>query len=223
MMNLGDGPSQVFTTASIVGSIAFALSGFMMGARKRLDLMGVFILAFLTANGGGVIRDLLVDRPPAIMAGLRPFYLTAGTVTLALVLKLQQRASLERAWIFVLSDAVGLVAFGITGAIVGIEHDLHLFGVVILSFLTATGGGIVRDILVNEVPLVLHGDFYGSVAILLGVAIDSLHRADLMSPVSLLAVFAFGLILRLIAYRRRWSLPRLNPLNQDSPAVPPSH
>ncbi|WP_169976990.1 trimeric intracellular cation channel family protein [Tautonia rosea] len=223
MLNLGDGPSQVFTTASIVGSVAFALSGFMMGARKRLDLMGVFILAFLTANGGGVIRDLLVDRPPAIMAGLRPFYLTAGTVTLALLLRLQHRASLERAWIFVLSDAVGLVAFGITGAIIGIEHDLNLFGVVTLSFLTATGGGIVRDILVNEVPLVLHGDFYGSVAILLGLAIDTLHRADLMTPASLLAVFAAGLLLRLIAYRRRWSLPRLNASFQDSPSVPPSH
>ncbi|MEW4570519.1 trimeric intracellular cation channel family protein [Tautonia sp. JC769] len=223
MMNLGDGPTQVFTTASIVGSVAFALSGFMMGARKRLDLMGAFILAFLTANGGGVIRDLIVDRPPAIMAGLLPFYLTAGTVTLALALRLQRRATLERAWIFVLSDAIGLVAFGITGAIIAIEHDLHVFGVVILSFLTATGGGIVRDILVNEVPLVLHGDFYGSVAILLGIAIDALHRADLMNPASLLAVFAAGLLLRLIAYRRRWSLPRLNPITQDSPPAPPPH
>ena len=76
---------------------------------------------------------------------------------------------------------------------IGIEKGLHFFGVVTLSFLTATGGGIARDMLVNEVPLVLHGDFYGSVAILLGVAIYLFHSAGLMNPVSLSMVFVAGL------------------------------
>lgn len=201
--------AQVFTTASIVGSIAFALSGFMAGARKQLDVMGVFILAFLTANGGGVVRDLLVGRTPAIMHGMLPFWLTAGTVVLAAAFRLQGRASVERNRIFIVSDAVGLVAFGITGALVSIEQELHVFGVVTLSFLTATGGGIVRDMLVNEVPLVLHGDFYGSVALLLGVAVFLLHATGLMNPISLTMVFVVGLALRLVAYRRGWELPKL--------------
>lgn len=208
-MGVDDYYTHALTTASIVGSIAFALSGFMAGTRKRLDVMGVFILAFLTANGGGVLRDLLVGRTPAIMSGMLPFWLAAGTVLVAAAARLQDKASVERNRIFTTSDAVGLVAFGITGALVGIEHGLHFFGVVTLSFLTATGGGIVRDMLVNEVPLVLHGDFYGSVAILLGVAIYLLHRAGLMNPVSLSLVFLAGLILRLIAYRRGWRLPKV--------------
>jgi uncharacterized membrane protein YeiH len=104
---------------------------------------------------------------------------------------------------------VGLAAFGITGALIGIEEGLHFFGVVTLSFLTATGGGIARDILVNEVPLVLHGDFYGSVALCLGVAVFMLHWAGLMNPLSLLLVFAAGLLLRLVAYTYKWELPKL--------------
>lgn len=208
-MDIGFYYAQAFATASTVGSIAFALSGLMMGARKRLDVMGAFILAFLTANGGGVVRDLLVGRTPAIMQGMLPFWLAAGTMTLAMAVRLQSRPSVERNRIFIVSDAVGLVAFGITGALIGIDKELHFFGVVTLSFLTATGGGVVRDMLVNEVPLVLHEDFHGSVALLIGVAIYLFQAAGLLNPVSLTLIFVAGLILRLVAYRRGWKLPKV--------------
>ena len=107
------------------------------------------------------------------------------------------------------SDGVRLVAISITGGLVGIEDGLHFFGVIILSFLTATGGGIVRDLLVNEVPLVLRADFYGSMALLLGVAIYLLYLADGVNLLSLSVLFAVGLILRLTAYKYRWQLLKL--------------
>lgn len=206
-MDLGYHDTQVFAAASTLGSLAFGLSGFLTGARKGLDVMGVFILAFLTANGGGVVRDLLVGRTPAIMHSTLPFWLAAGTVTVALGLRLQRLASVERRRIFLVSDAIGLVAFGINGALIGIEEGRHVFGVVTLSFLTATGGGIVRDILVNEVPLVLREDFYGSVALLLSLGLCGLHAAGLLNPVSVALLFAAGLILRLFAHQRGWKLP----------------
>jgi uncharacterized membrane protein YeiH len=209
MNNVGYYYTQVLATASVVGSVAFALSGFMAGARKRLDVMGVFILAFLTANGGGVVRDLLIGRTPAIMRGMSPFWIAVGVVALALLFRLQLRDFVERHRIFLVSDAVGLVAFGITGALVGIEEGLHLFGVVTLSFLTATGGGIARDVLANEVPLVLREDFYGSVALLLGVAVYMLHAAGWTSPISLTLLFVAGLVLRLVAHSRGWKLPKV--------------
>lgn len=209
MLGISDYYAHIFDAASIAGSIAFALSGFLVGARKRMDIMGIFILAFLTANGGGILRDLLVDRPPAIMNSTLPFWIATGTMAFAMLFRLHNVATLERGRVFVISDAVGLVAFGITGALIGIEKELHFFGVVALSFLTATGGGIVRDVLAKEVPLVLHSDFYGSVALLLGVVVYALHSAGLMNPVSLVVVFAAGLALRLVAYKKGWSLPKL--------------
>lgn len=194
--------------AGVVGSIAFAASGFMVGARKKLDLMGILILAFLTANGGGVLRDLLTGQKPVIMKSAEPFWIVGLTVALCLAFRLQKRSGLERSWIFVCSDGVGLVAFGITGAMTGITLGAHFFGVLTLSLLTAVGGGIIRDLLVNEVPEVLHGGFYGSVALLLGCALFALHVAGWMNPVTILAVFAAGLALRFVAYRYKWSLPK---------------
>ncbi len=197
---------QMLNVASFLGSIAFAISGFLVGVRKGLDVMGIFILAFLTANGGGVIRDLLVDRPPAILFRMEPFWITGGVMLLAIVFKLQRLAGLERRWFFVISDGVGLVAFGITGALIGIEAGVHFFGVLVLSLLTATGGSMVRDLLVNEVPEVLHGGFYGTIALLLGTTIYLLHLAGWVNPLSLGAVFGLALALRLIAYQRQWRL-----------------
>lgn len=195
--------------AGVLGGIAFAASGFMVGARKKLDVMGIMILAFLTANGGGVLRDLLTGQSPAMMKSAEPFWIVGATVLACLAFRLQKRSGLERSWIFILSDGIGLVAFGITGAITGITLGVHFFGVLTLSLLTAVGGGIIRDLLVNEVPEVLHGGFYGSVALLLGCALFTLHVAGWMNPVSILAVFAGGLALRLVAYRYKWSLPKL--------------
>jgi len=209
-MDIGDSSALIFATASVLGSVAFAISGFMTGVRNDLDLMGIFVLSFLSANGGGVIRDLLVDRTPAIMTSTVPFWLTTAAIFGAVVLRLQN-AAVEQRSIFVVSDAIGLAAFGIHGALIGIESGLHGFGVITLSFLTATGGGMIRDMLVNEVPMVLREDFYGSVAFLLAVAVLCLHQVDAIGPLSLLSAFAGGILLRLVARGRRWKLPKVRP------------
>ena len=202
--------NQAMWISGIVGGVAFATSGFIVGARKKLDLMGILILAFLTANGGGLLRDVLTGQPPAMMKNAEPFWLVRATVAICLAFRLQKRSGLERSWIFILSDGIGLVAFGITGAITGITLGAHFFGVLTLSLLTAVGGGIIRDLLVNEVPEVLHGGFYGSVALLLGATLFALQAAGWMNPVTIMAVFAGGLALRLVAYRYKWSLPKLS-------------
>ena len=201
--------SQMFEIAVIIGSLAFALSGVLMGIRKDLDVMGVFILAFLTANGGGVLRDLLIGRQPTILVSSTPFWLTTVVVAATWLFNIQRSSTLERNWIFVVSDSVGLAAFSISGGLAGLDSGLPFFGVMILSFLTATGGGLVRDLIVNEVPLVLRVDFYGSIALLLGVAIYLLHLVNGINLWSLVIVFAVGLLLRLVAYKYRWRLPRL--------------
>lgn len=201
--------TQTMYIASLAGSIAFALSGFLVGARKKLDWMGLFILAFLTANGGGILRDVLTDRPPSILLSNEPFLLAFSVTLIAGLFKLHHKDAIETRWLFVFADAVGLVAFAITGSLVALEIKAPFFGFVTLAFLTAAGGGILRDILVNSVPDVLHSGFYGSIAIVVAVAIYLLGMAQMVNHTSLLAVFAGALLLRLIAYRYRWQLPKL--------------
>ncbi|MBL4804498.1 MAG: trimeric intracellular cation channel family protein [Alphaproteobacteria bacterium] len=202
-------PLDVFLLASWIGSAAFALSGFLVGARKNLDLMGVFILAFLTANGGGMIRDALVGQTPMALTDMSGFLIVVIAFTLGLILARMKHTAIEKRALFVITDSIGLVAFSLTGALVGLEFGLSVFGVAVLSFITATGGGILRDILANEVPAVFKSDFYGSIAVLVALTIYVLDMYGYHSDLSTFIVFLMALSLRLIAYKMQWHLPRL--------------
>ncbi len=199
----------MFEIASIIGSIAFALSGFMLGVRKELDAMGLFIMAMLTANGGGALRDVLVGKIPGVLTDPFSFYLVLGTFIAAILFKLNHYTRIERRWFFVVSDSIGLVAFSFTGALVALEYDLNIFGVILLAFLTATGGGMIRDILLNEVPALLSSGFYGSVAIIIALIIFALDSVGLLNNTSLTVLFVLGLTLRLVAHAKDWHLPRI--------------
>lgn len=200
--------SQSMYFASLIGGIAFALSGFIVGTKKELDWMGLFLLSFLTANGGGIIRDVLVNRMPVALSSNEPFIISLVITAVGLLFKLHRQAAFESRWLFVLCDAIGLVAFAITGALVASVSHAPFFGYVMLAFLTATGGAILRDILVNNVPEVLHTGFYGSIAILVAAAIYLLSEMDSVGPTHLLMVGSCGVLLRLLAYRYRWQLPK---------------
>ncbi len=201
--------SQAMYFASLIGSIAFAISGFLVGSKKGLDWIGLFILSFLTANGGGIIRDVLINRMPLALSSNEPFLIVAAVTALGSLFKLQRYAAFENRWVFVVCDAVGLVAFAITGALVASAISAPFFGYIMLAFLTATGGAILRDILVNEVPEVLHSGFYGSIAILVATTIYILTEVEAISALTLLAVAISGVCLRLVAYQCRWKLPKL--------------
>lgn len=200
---------DLFYVAGALGSVAFAISGYLAGARKHLDVMGILIITLITANGGGVIRDLLVGRTPVLLTDISIFYFVCTVFAGALLLRLDRYANIERHFLFVLSDAVGLAAFGMTGAMVGIEAQLSLFGVMALAFITASGGGILRDVVLREVPAVLSSDFYGSVAILLAAALYALEQLGLRTDTAMTLAFAAALALRLLAYWRGWHLPRI--------------
>lgn len=200
---------DIFSVASWVGTVAFALSGFMVGVRKHLDIMGIFILSMITANGGGAIRDVLANRTPWVMTDITAFYLVVGTLAAAYLFTLHRVKALEKSRLFVLCDALGLVAFSVTGALVGLDAGFNVFGVTALAFITAAGGGIIRDLMVNEVPAVLTSDFYGSIAVLLGAAIYALHYFGWQNELNVTLLFMAALVLRTIAYLRQWHLPRL--------------
>lgn len=201
---------DLFFIADIIGIIAFAISGFLTGVRHKLDLLGLTIVASLTALGGGIIRDMILGRTPFAFNEYYPAVTVLITITAAFSFRLYRRTELERKWVFVFSDTVGLVAFSITGALLAIGAGLNFFGVIILSFLTAVGGGITRDTLINQVPAILTKDFYGSIALIVALTLVLLDALGLMNDLTILSLAVLTVGLRLIAYKNNWHLPRLD-------------
>ena len=196
--------------ADIIGVICFALSGFLIAVNYKLDILGVFISSFLTALGGGMIRDVLADKTPYVFTNNLPVVLVVATVLIALLFKLHKIDDLEGKTAFIISDAVGLVSFSITGSIVAIQNEFNFLGVLILAFLTAVGGGTIRDILINRVPSILVSEFYATVALIIATIIFTLELFELRNLFTMMVVFIFGVILRLLAYYKKWHLPTLS-------------
>ena len=196
--------------ADIIGIICFALSGFLIAVHYKLDILGVFISSFLTALGGGMIRDALADRTPYVFTTNLPVILFVATVLIALLFKLHKIDDLEGKTAFIVSDAIGLVSFSITGSIVAIQNEFNFLGALILSFLTAVGGGTIRDILINRVPSILVSEFYATVALIIATIMFMLEEFGIRNLASITIVFIFGVALRLLAYYKNWHLPTLS-------------
>jgi len=189
----------------LVGTFVFALSGAMMGVRHRLDVFGVVVLSFAAGNAGGMTRDVLIGAvPPAAIADWR--YIAVSL--LAGVATFYAYRTVWRLQDFVLVfDAAGLAVFAVSGALKAVAFGLNPLAAVLLGTLTGIGGGMLRDVLVREVPTVLRAELYAVAAIagaavvvggqLLGLASTPLAVAG--------AMLCFGL--RVLALRRGWGLP----------------
>ena len=165
-------------------------------------------MAFVTALGGGIIRDTIANKFPTVFVDIIPSIVVLVSIFLAFILKLHQRLELDRKNMFVISDAIGLVSFAIVGASVGLYNDANLFGVIILAFITAVGGGMIRDILINHIPMVLKHDFYGTVVIIVAFVMYILKTNDILNFYAITIVFIFGVSLRMLAYKQKWKLPK---------------
>ena len=197
----------------IIGIISFALSGFSIAVHCKLDILGVFISAFLTAFGDGMTRDVLADRTPYVFTSNLPLSLVIATVLIAMLFKLHKITNLEGKWAFVISDAIGLSSFAITGAIIAIESGFNFLSAVMLAFITAVGGGTIRDVLINRMPFILVSEFYATVALIIGSVVYILDAFELRNIFSLIIVFIFGVVLRVLAYYKKWHLPTLSKEN----------
>jgi uncharacterized membrane protein YeiH len=190
--------------ADIIGIIAFSISGFIIGVRHNLDLLGIVISSFLTALGGGILRDVLASKPIYAFTNTLPGMIVILMVVLGIYLKLH-KYDFEKRSVFIVSDSIGLVSFSISGAIVAMDAKFNIFGVEMLSLITAVGGGMIRDVLINEIPFVLKENFYASVSLLVGMLVYLFGRDDFL----LMIIFFFGVLLRLVAYKFSWNLPKI--------------
>jgi uncharacterized membrane protein YeiH len=202
----------------LLGTFVFALSGAVAGVGRRLDLFGVLVLAFATANTGGIARDLLIGAvPPAAISDWRflAVSLLAGGVTFYAFGVIDRLKSP-----MLMFDGAGLALFAVSGTEKALSFGLHPIMAALLGMLTGIGGGIARDIVLAEIPVVLRTDLY-AVAALAGAAVvvigDLLHLAS--TPVTIAgALCCFGL--RLGALRHGWRLPVASPPDRGGAAKP---
>lgn len=180
----------------LIGVGVFAVSGALAAGRKRLDLLGVVVIATVTAIGGGTTRDLLLDRHPVFWVA-DPSYLAVITgVALLTVLYVRWRPAPRNA--LAVADAFGLAFFVVSGA--GIARQLELPGinVIIMGVLTGVAGGVLRDVLTAEIPMILHrGELYATAAIAGAVAFLALIAVGAPAPVPSLVGMAVVVALRL--------------------------
>lgn len=195
--------------ADIIGIISFALSGFLIAVHYKLDILGIFISSFLTALGGGIIRDTIANKTPYVFDANLPILLVIATLVVSFIFKLHHITNFEGKTAFIISDAIGLCSFAITGSLIAIESHFNFLGVLMLAFLTAVGGGTLRDILINKVPSILVSEFYGTVAIIVGLVTYVLHLFAQVNLFNLTLLFICGVSLRLLAYYKKWQLPKL--------------
>ncbi len=198
---------MLLESAEYIGIAAFSASGFYIGKRNGLDLLGIYIVAFLTALGGGITRDLILGRTPISFVQTTPTLIVAIITTLLLFIRHKYHHDIDTKPQFVLIDAVGMVSFAISGAMLAVTHHFNLAGIAISAFITAIGGGVFRDILINQVPYVLKGGFYGIIAIGIGVVVYLLDIANLLNTFTIFILFTGGITLRMYAYSKKWSLP----------------
>ena len=200
---------EFLVITDIIGIISFAISGYLIGIYYRFDILGVVISSFLTALAGGVIRDALVLKIPFAFVKFYPFFTILLTLIVVSFFKVHKIKNIDNYFYYLLSDSIGLVSFSISGSLVAKEANLNLFGFIVLSLVTAVGGGSIRDILANKVPFFMHKDFYAIISVMIGTTIFILDRLDLLSHFAIIFVFVFFLILRLIAYKKQWHLPKI--------------
>jgi uncharacterized membrane protein YeiH len=197
--------ATLLLTLDLIGTFVFALSGAAAGVKHRLDAFGVGVLAFVAGNAGGVCRDLLIGAvPPAAINDWHyvAVSMVAGAVTFVWYPNVKRLQP-----IVLLFDAAGLGLFAVAGTEKALAIGINPFVSALLGMLTGIGGGVVRDLLVNEIPVVLRADLYALAALAGAAVVVGGHLAH-WPPVGTTiagAILCFGI--RLVAIRRGWRLP----------------
>lgn len=194
----------LFAALDIVGVFVFAISGASVAVQRRLDVFGVIVVAFITACGGDIVRDLCIGAIPPASLGDWRYLLTA---VVAAVVTIRAGALIKRlANPVLLFDAVGLGLFAVTGSHKALAYGHNSEVAILLGMITAIGGGVARDMLLNRVPIILEKEIYASAALLgatLEVAGERLGWPAAWPPWSALLICV---ALRLLALRYDWHL-----------------
>lgn len=198
----------MFDILDILGTMAFAVSGALSAMNKKMDPFGVFIIAFVTAVGGGTLRDVLIGRTPVgWMMNVNYVYVIILGFVLALIFR--KNFDRFRTSMFVF-DTIGLGVFTLIGLEKGLENGLEPVICIALGTMTACFGGVLRDILCNEIPVIFRKEIYATICIVGGIFFFILKRLDIPQDVLYLTTSMIIIAIRLMAVIFRWSLPTID-------------
>ncbi len=197
----------VFDFLDYIGTSVFAISGALAAMRKNFDLFGVFILASVTAIGGGSLRDIMIGNTPVSWM-IHWEYLIIILISTIIAMIFRKQLAHFRKTMF-LFDAIGLSLFTITGFEIGYNMELHPIICVILGTFSASFGGVIRDILSNEIPLIFQKEIYASISIVGALLFYFLTYTTFPSNFNYIITSLFVVVLRILAVKKQWSLPRL--------------
>lgn len=198
---------QIFTFFDILGTVAFAASGVLAGMRKRLDLFGLLIVAFVTAIGGGTLRDLLLGNTPVTWIRSVSY---SGIITLTVFAVIPFTHLIKHLKkTLLIFDSVGLGFFTLLGLQKGLDFNLSIAICIVLGTITACFGGVIRDILINDIPLIFRKEIYASACILGALVYFLLKYFNVPQGWKEVACIMTVVIIRLLAVRYNWSLPNI--------------
>jgi uncharacterized membrane protein YeiH len=198
--------NTVLQVLSLVALAAQGMTAALAAGRRSMDWFGVAMLACITALGGGTIRDILLGHYPLVWVQ-NPSYLALTAIAALLTIpiaRLVHRLNIA----FLVLDAIGLVVFTMAGCDVAWQKDASLPIVIVAGMITGCAGGVLRDILCNDVPLLFRSELYASVSVVTGLFYATAFGLKLNDEIWTLLTFALGLALRLLAIRYKWEMPK---------------
>jgi len=195
----------MFYLLDILGTMAFAMSGALTAMNKKMDPFGVLVIAFVTSVGGGTLRDVLIGRTPVgWMRDLNYVYM----IVLGFIIALIFRKKLDKLRVSLfLFDTIGLGVFTLIGLEKGIDTGLHPVICIALGTMTACFGGVLRDILCNDIPVIFRKEIYATICIIGGCFFFLLRQWNIPQDVLYLATSGIIIVIRLLAVNFKWSMP----------------
>ena len=208
---------KIVSIIELIGIVAFAISGAMVAIQKKLDIFGVIVLGITTALGGGVIRDLLLGRVPPMMFQ-KPIYAILATICAVITFVFayivgEIKGNRKEIYSSIINflDAIGLGVFAATSAnlvLVNYENP-GIFLSVFMGTITAVGGGVLRDMMSNEIPLILKKRIYATAAIIGSIIYYVFWNLNVPFEVTMFTSIFVTVTIRLLAKRYRWNLPTI--------------
>ena len=195
------------TLIEIIGTVAFSIAGTFAAMKKKLDIFGVFIIAFITALGGGTLRDVLIGEVPVQWMLNLNFGLIVLLSTIFGLFFKKKKNNFQR--LLLLSDSIGVGFFTVVGIQTGITLGFHPIICITLGTMTACFGGVIRDITLSNIPLIFEKEIYATTCIFGGTLFFLLRMLDVSNMIAEIACLLSIVVFRLLAVRYEWQLPRI--------------